>query len=212
VLCADASKIGREEFYRASLLLGEMSEFEPVAVAGEMNCTGAPNLQDVWVAPGTELALLAAKDPGAWTRDDARTAAANLSPWAPMVARGLAATLAAPGNEAATMAEMEWMAGWSGYPFGNTMGMKEDLGGKFIPAARLLLEMLRAGEFDGKPEPLITGAWWNVAWMMMQSPAVAADQLEAGFLDVAMSVLQRYNPMERIGLRCGNKTPLFFWR
>lgn len=110
MLCADASKIGREQFQCASLLIGEMSEFEPVAIGGEMCPSDAPNLQDVWAAPGTELALLAAKDPGAWTRDDARTAAANLSPWAPMMLRGLAAVLA-PGNEAATMAGMEWLVG-----------------------------------------------------------------------------------------------------
>ena len=81
------------------------------------------------------------------------------------------------------------------------MGTKEDQGGKFNPVARLMLEMLRAGEIDGQPEPLVTGCGWMLAWMMMQSPAVAADQLEAGFLDVAMPIVQRYNPMERIGLR-----------
>ena len=50
VLCADASKIGAEEYSRALLLLGEMVEYDMFGVCGEMLCKDAPSIFDVWHA------------------------------------------------------------------------------------------------------------------------------------------------------------------
>ena len=198
MLCAESSKVGREEYQRASLLLGEMSAFEPVGVGGAIFCTDAPNIEDVWLAPGSEMALLIAKDPGAWTRDDARTAAANLTPWAPLYAPGLPVT-----TSQTPKAEMDCALTACSEPFGNPgMDPSRECGGKFIPAARLMLDMLRAGEFDDQPEPLVCGAWQFMAWtQFVQTGGFQAAMLEAGFLDVAMAWLARYNPMERIGTK-----------
>jgi len=63
VLCADASKVGVEEFRRASLLFGEMAEFDPFGVCGEMHCKDAPNIFDVWTAPGQRAGVGARAGP-----------------------------------------------------------------------------------------------------------------------------------------------------
>ena len=127
-----------------------------------------------------------------------------IRPWDAFVAFGLPlillaviAAMLAP----VAMEEMEWFGTWAQtMPIGNPSGdPSNDPGGKFIPLARLALDMIRGGELDGQPEPLITGAFYILAWTMLAVPPVATDQLEAGLLDVAMAWLERYDPMERIG-------------
>ena len=198
VLCADASKIGAEEYNRALLLLGEMAEYDMFGVCGEMLCKDAPSIFDVWHADSA-LGLVLAKEPSALNREDVRTLMAFFSPFVPFFSAGIADMCAPiPREEAEFLGD--WFRCFPSCRGERTMAHAEADPGAYIPAARMVLEMLRSGEMDDQPSPIVTGAWYVLAWMAMFSPTVSGDLLAQGILDVAMSWLSRYNAMERIGM------------
>jgi hypothetical protein len=186
VLCADASKIGAEEYSRALLLLGEMAEYDMFGVCGEMLCKDAPSIFDVWHADSA-LGLVLAKEPSALDRGDLRTLMAFFSPFVPFFSAGIADMCAPiPREEAEFIGD--WLRCFPSCRGERTMAHAEADPGAYIPAARMVLEMLRSGEMDDQPSHIVTGAW------------CVLDLLARGILDVAMSWLSRYNAMERIGM------------
>jgi hypothetical protein len=99
VLCAPASRVGVVEWRRASLLLYEMSKHH-FAVSAEMhrkNDEGKLHIHTIWTAPGTIFAEMIAKEPGAWDRDDAITAAASTAVHVATWAVGVTAVVAEAG-------------------------------------------------------------------------------------------------------------------
>jgi len=87
VLCAPASRIGLEEWRRASLLLFEMTKIDMLSVCAELwrrDEHGVLAFFNVWTAPDSVLAEMVAKEPGTWGREDALTAALNMAAILPM--------------------------------------------------------------------------------------------------------------------------------
>ena len=87
VLCAPSSRIGLEEWRRASLLLFEMTKIDMLSVCAELwrrDEHGVLAFFNVWTAPDSVLAEMVAKEPSEWGREDALTAALNMAAILPM--------------------------------------------------------------------------------------------------------------------------------
>ena len=87
VLCAASSRIGLEEWRRASLLLFEMTKIDMLSVCAELwrrDEHGVLAFFNVWTAPDSVLAEMVAKEPSEWGREDALTAALNMAAILPM--------------------------------------------------------------------------------------------------------------------------------
>jgi hypothetical protein len=100
VLCAPASKVGAEEYRRASLLLYEMAKADMVAVPGAgwaRGEQGLPLCLNILTAPDTVFAAILAKEPGELTRDDAIIASASFAHHLPSWAAGMTPALALAG-------------------------------------------------------------------------------------------------------------------
>jgi hypothetical protein len=109
VLTAPVSKVGPDEYTRASLLLYEMVTTDVVAVSAEVNRNdvgGVPLCFRMFMAEDTAFAAVMAKDPAEFTREDAIIASVNMAHHVPTWANGISATLAE-----ADVDEMEWFQG-----------------------------------------------------------------------------------------------------
>ena len=87
-LSAPLSKVPAAKWQRAALLLCEMGRLDPL-VSSEGYRQNEERIAVVfatWSVPGTAYTAMIAKEPGAWTREDAMTASAGLAmhvvPWA----------------------------------------------------------------------------------------------------------------------------------
>jgi hypothetical protein len=207
VLCAPATRVRVEEARRVSLLLFEMSR-QYAAVSAEMhrkNEEGKLHIHTIWTTPGTVFAEILAKEPCDWNRDDAISIAAAHAPHVATWTIGVTAITAEAGVD-----EVEdWMGGLAALcPF---MGNNAQPFDRFTPLALLCVGLVQS-EVDTQPEGVIAGAGVALAWMTVGTPPVAATVWRAGFLDVVMNLLERYNPVERICKRntvvCGHTAAL----
>jgi hypothetical protein len=194
VLCAPQSKVGRDEYVHASVLLGEMCKVDMAAVCAELwrrDDTGALPWVSTFTAPDTALAAMLAKD-APWTRDDAIVAAANHAAYVSCCAAGVDA-----GLTAASVGAMEWAGaafGPGGIPyFAANLQPAE----RYLPLALLCLDLIRS-EMDTQPEGIIAGAGVCLSHMVQTKPTLAKAVYEAGFLGLFRALMERYNPMERI--------------
>lgn len=203
VLCAPASKVEAEEWRRTSLLLYEMVKVDDMAVSAEMmrpDDEGHLQLYRVWTQPGTVLAEMLAKDPSQWDRDDALTAATNMSPHMAMWAIG--------GFHVWEQAGVEDAAGILEYvksqPYING---RETSSTRHVPLAMLVLDLLRTP--DKYPEGVLPGAGLCLCWMAQEAPWIGKAMLDAGLLDVCTDILLQYTPMERVQRSQLNPTSAF---
>eukprot|EP01043_Picozoa_sp_COSAG02_P026255 COSAG02_NODE_1506_length_12232_cov_420.616088_18_plen_396_part_00 len=202
VLCAPASKVGRQEYVRASVLVYEMLKVDMMAVVAEAwrkDDEGATPFLNTWTAPDTVLASMLAMEPCEWTRDDALVTAANFAIVLPMWAVGMDGCL---GSDAVHELWDPLWGGPGGCPLLGDPPPEGYTRDHYIPLALLLLDLVRS-ELD-TPEGVIAGAWICMHHMAQMSQASSSPQVaqalsEAGFLDVYLDTMQHYNPMERIG-------------
>jgi hypothetical protein len=197
VLCAPASRVGEAEWVRASILLYEMCKADMVLVCAETHrktADGIPLYFSIFTAPGTVFAQMLAKEPGEWTRDDALLAAANHSVSAATWAPGYKAVLKEAG-----WGEVEWVqdAFVSIHPL---LGENPQPADRYSQLMLLCLDIVRS-EADAQPEGIIAGAAGIHGWAVFGKAQVFQALFEAGFVDVLMSTMRRWNPMERIGLK-----------
>jgi len=201
VLSAPATKIARAESTRATLLLYEMCKVDMIAVMGEANRKdehGVSLYLNTWASPDNAFAVMLAKEPSEWTRDDALLASAVTGVWHSVVwSAGGTAVCAAAGLQ-----ESEWLGQWApANPFGDTrMGESRQPEDRYVPLALLCLDIVRS-EMDTQPESVIACAAMTlcvVAGAGSLAPPVGKALWEAGFLDVFQASLRRYNPIERI--------------
>eukprot|EP01043_Picozoa_sp_COSAG02_P050300 COSAG02_NODE_5156_length_4583_cov_2.229706_2_plen_530_part_00 len=189
VLCAPASRVGADEWMRASLLLYEVGKCDVFAVGAALyrkNDEGLHLLFSAFAAPDTALAAMLAKDE--WTRDDAVLAALSTAPHSPTVARCHAVCMEGG------IDEMEWMSSWATTVPYHSDSVPAD---RYEPLALLCMDLIRS-EIDSQPEGVIVGAGQTLCWMAIGKTPVAKGLHEAGFLEVFAATMQRYNPMERL--------------
>ena len=203
VLCAPASKVGAEEWRRASLLLYEMVNVDDMAVSAEMmrpDDAGHLHLFKVWTEPGTVFAEMLAKEPSAWDRDDALTAATNMA--------AHLATYAIGGFHVCEQMGVDEMAFITEY-VGSQPYIKARLTNdtRHVPLALLILDLMRTP--DEYPEGVLPGAGLCLCWMAQEAPWIGTALLEAGLLDVCTGILQQYSPMERVQRSQLNPTSAF---
>jgi hypothetical protein len=196
VLCAPASKVGEAEYRRAAVLLYEMCKVDMVAVVAETyrkDDEGVILWIKTYTAPDTVFAAMVAKDPRAWTRDDAITAAVHSVQWGVTCAVGCTAVFAEAGLD-----EMEFIGAWMvDCPFHGANPQPQD---RYLPLGLLCLDLVRS-ETDELPEGVIAGAGMAVYYTAAFNRPVAKGVYDAGFLEVFSATMQRYSPMERIGQR-----------
>jgi hypothetical protein len=192
LLCAPAAKVNPTEWVRASLLLYDMGKVDRLTVTAELfrkNDEGVPLYHTIWTAPDNVFAAMLAKDPSAWTRDDAVIAAVNMRAGYCAVV-GFGATCQVAGVD-----ELEAVGLWAPCAFSMHNPQPAD---RYAPLALLCLDLVRS-ETDSQPEGVIAGAGFILYFMTTGRPPVAKAVWDAGFLDVFCSIMERYNPMERIG-------------
>lgn len=197
VLRAPQARVGVAEWQRAALLLGEMAREQPFAVCGEMvrhDSHGVPQILSIYAAPDTVYTAMLAKEPSAWTREDAVTEACHETAWPPIMATGLSAVME-------TVGLTDGMQGWLDpcmelVPFPPKQPKQPD---HFLPLMMLLFELVR--EPEGQSDALLTGAWHSLGWMSMQHPDVVIPLVQAGVVELGMAVLQTLSPLDRISKR-----------
>jgi hypothetical protein len=196
VLLAPASKLGRAEWTRASLLLFEMAKLDLLAVGAELlrrkDDQGVPLFLGTWSSETNLLAEILAKSPREWTREDAIAVALNHGTWHVILwVTGGTAVCAAAEMDEGTFFQMYSTRS----PFIMDSPQPED---RYAPLALLCLEIVRS-EIGTQPEGVIACAAMTVEQMAWFRPSVGKAVWNAGFLDVMQASLRLYNPIERIG-------------
>ncbi len=203
VLCAPASKVGHAEWVRASLLLCEMGKLDSVVLSElyRPNEEGTALLYTIFEAPSSVFAEMLAKESSEWTCDDAILASANMAAHVLAWAAGHTRTTEPVGlNDAEFLGQY-----FSLTPYQNAE--PKGTSNRYIPLALLCQEIVRS-EADSQPEELIAGAAGILCWMSFNYPPVALALWEAGFLDVFTTLLQRWNPLERVSRRFPTATAI----
>jgi hypothetical protein len=80
VLCKDVSEVDVAEWRRAVLVMAALSGVDPARMGGETLRTDRCNIYTAYLAPGSALGVLLAKDPAALTIEDALTVSCALAP------------------------------------------------------------------------------------------------------------------------------------
>jgi hypothetical protein len=194
ILCAPASRIAVAEWRRAFALLFEMCKLDMVVLGGEVlrkDDQGNMLYTNIFTTADTAFAAMIRKAPSEWTRDDAVTAA-----WSAV----LEPTWWVVGGDAvfaeAGITFDEWFYRLiEAFPW-----FTPDPIDKFAPLALLCLELIRtsAETDEQQPEGVIVGGWRLLSNLAATNPPVARLLWDNGFLDLARSSLQQYNPMERV--------------
>ena len=193
LLCAGATKVGQAEYVRAALLLYDMCKADMVAVSVEMwrkDDAGVSPFCSMFTTSGNAHHAMLAKDPSEWTHDDAILAAAGLAAFQPLLSVGGIAILPQAGR-----GELEMLQAWvADCPYLAETSHPVD---HYLPLALLLLDLVRP-QTDTQPEGIIAGVGICLCQIVQGKPSLAKAVYEAGFLEAFDTLMQRYNPMQRI--------------
>jgi hypothetical protein len=142
-----------------------------------------------WAAADSVFAEMLAKEPAAWDREDAITAALQLAFWVPFWEVG--GTACTGGGEREMAFVTSFMAPPNPYIFACAGSAR------YQHLALLCLDLLRAPE--GLPEGVLAGAWISFTFFTVGKPENGKRLWEAGVLEVMQATLRRYSALERVG-------------
>jgi hypothetical protein len=201
---ADSARVDATEWRRVILLVGELVALDAIPGVNRDGYVSAELYRPgEWMAlfrchenPRGAFAELVAKEPGAWTRDDALTVAAYLSRFVPSCVVGVTPILAKDD----TVSEVAFIEAWVAQcPI---LGLNASPSDRFLPLMLLVLELLREPR-ESLPSGIVCGAWHCLCWMPMLGvgapPTVAKALWEAGFVEVFLAHLHAFSPEEQIG-------------